>query len=277
MIKTLRNVVTTVVSQNYDPEWTYIEALIKGNKKTTTYTFYRRSNDSKYISELFEEYDIVVDWGDGTINNQSTHKYFSDKSGKDTRVVIKIKNIYNALEYYRNDDMDKSLEGFLDQANTVGALSIAKPNNDAREQLSLRALFKNCPVDNIDSRCFNNCSDIWDFSEIFQSTKISRIPENLFQPCTGATYVSYAFAFNPNLKDFPITIFDTCKQIQFTLCLKSVFETTRNSDLFKFEVETLKNWDNNITNKIVPVGSLRVDDVNGELAVFFIERIDPGA
>lgn len=271
MIKTLRNVVTNVVSQNYDPEWTYIEALIKGNKKTTTYTFYRKLTDAKYISSLFEEHDIVVDWGDGTINSQSTHKYFSDKGGRDIRVVIKIKNLYNALRYNRAADIDMTLEGFLDQSNTVGALSIARPNNDSLEQLSLKALFKDCPIDHIDSRCFNNCSDIWDFSEIFQSTKINRIPENLFQNCTEATYVSYAFAYTWTLKKFPISLFDNYHKLCYTNCFSSVFEPNNKADLFRFEVDLLKDYDDSISYTSL------LSEVNNALSRFFVERISPDA
>lgn len=62
MIKTLKTtVVTKVVNQDYDREWTYIEV------PNTAFTY---EIDRAKLSD-----DITIDWGDGTINHKNTHTY----------------------------------------------------------------------------------------------------------------------------------------------------------------------------------------------------------
>lgn len=240
MIRTLKKtVVTAFTNQKYDPNWTYIEALLKCDRKTTTYSFYRGLSNAKTISNAFKEEDIVIDWGDGTVNSESTHRYTIKNKSSDTRIVIKIKNIYKAARYDSSNSDSKTFRDFLDPSKTVGALSIATFGNLPIEDLSLRQLFYDCPIDYVDPKLFENCSNIWDFFGIFCRTKIDTIPEKLFLPCKAATSVQYAFANILPLKSFPVTLFDTCTKLTEPFYFDGVFQTSPLSDLFKFIAKTV--------------------------------------
>lgn len=209
MIKTLKsNITTTLVQTKYDPEWTYIEVDTSSSKDTAIYAFYKYEYFD--ASKLFSTNDIVIDWGDGTVNSEDNHS-FKANTGQNNRVVVKIKNLFKALQLNADDD-GLTFEGFMDPIRTVGALSIGKNNSDSsrEECLSLNSLFRGCPIDHIDPHCFDYCQNIWEFSHIFEETKISEIPENLFANCRDADRFDYAFASCPNLKSFPVTLFDKC-------------------------------------------------------------------
>lgn len=236
MIKTLKsNISSTLVSTKYDPEWTYIEidTTNKGDTarcNTVIYTFYNYSYFD--ASTLFRKNNVVIDWGDGTVNSEGTHE-FKANTGPNNRVVIKIKNMFNTMQY---DTLSggPTFSDFLDSNRTVGALSIGRNNLNKENYLTLDSLFRGCSVDHIDPHCFDFCQNILDFSHIFENTKISEIPENLFVNCKDADCFDYAFASCQNLKKFPVTIFDKCLHAD---SFYRTFKPDDTADLFDFLVD----------------------------------------
>ena len=112
----------------YDPEWTYLESWVV--------------EDLRY--DFIAHSPVIVDWGDGTINQETEHIY----EGHSRRVIIRIKG---DLKGSRLDD-----------------LGITKILQIGKYVTSCCGMFVGCVISDIDPNIFRYATQVTDCSHMFR-------------------------------------------------------------------------------------------------------------
>ena len=173
----------------YDPEWLYVEITIE-----------KESHLLYSIDTSYCDYDIIVDWGDGCIEKNTTaHKY--NRLGT---YIIRIKG-----KIICNGGRSSVLSLFGSEVKTKALLYGTKFNTNLPIFCGCRCLTE------VEPNFFIHRSDLTNISYMFWKCELlTKIPDGLFDPLTNLTNVSKMFNCCYGIDYIPEKMFAKCPHIR---------------------------------------------------------------
>ena len=185
--------------------------------------------------EIHTDNDFTVDWGDGSSTEQivgeqtalPTHVY--EKAGT-YRLKINGTCPYFYLYVLEDNYPEQLLQltklvnwgeiqavkyEFSDAENLTGAIPNPQPETFLKFHNDMSYMFTNTKITSIPENLFENVPDtVVEFIDTFNGCiQLASIPENLFSNCTNVTSFEGAFANCINITNIPDNLFTTCTNV----------------------------------------------------------------
>ena len=160
---------------------------------------------NEIVTELPNNTNVTIDWGDGTVENYTNSNLLYEDSGDgyvthtynnaNAQTIIKISGECNIIDMSEDDTKLISIEqwGYTN---------------------SIRYYFAGCRnLERIASPGKNTFRNVKDFFGMFQKTGLISIPEDLFENCPSATSFESTFWRCYNLRSVPEHLFDKTQNV----------------------------------------------------------------
>lgn len=175
--------------------------------------------------------NLQVDWGDGTVDNKTSHNYSDGENFHNvsasvdncTSFVVPYSNLYAFWTWGEYTSIaPKSLANYS-YLQYIGSDYLVNGANIS----SLYYYFRYCnSLKEIPQGLFDNCPNVTSFDNCFSyCSSLTSIPSGLFDKCPNVTNFGSCFSSCNGLKEIPQGLFDNCPNVTD---FSSIFERCTN-------------------------------------------------